>query len=117
MLTYAIVLFAIAAVGGLTMALMHFRSGSPPRVALAVLHGLFGASGLIVLLLTVFNAGAGRPAQVALGMFVLAAMGGFTLLSFHLRKRVLPDALVVGHGLLAVCAFAVLLAAVFIPGL
>lgn len=113
MLKVAIVLFAVAAIGGLVMATMHFRGRTPPPLVLALLHGALAASGLILLLLAVIRAGAAGTAAVALGLFVLAALGGFTLLGFHLRGRTLPNALVAGHGLLAVAGFLTLLAAVF----
>lgn len=114
MMNYAIALFALAAVAGLSMALGHFRGQAPPRPLIAALHGVFAASGLLLLLLTVVQAGARGPAAIALCLFLLAALGGFTLLSFHLRGRKLPNVLVAGHGLLAVSAFIVLLAAVFV---
>jgi hypothetical protein len=116
MYMYAIVLFAIAAIGGVTMAVLHFRGRTPPPGALATLHGLFAASGLVVLLIGVMNAGMRGSAAIALGLFVIAALGGFGLLSFHLRKRALPNGLVIGHGLLAVVAFLILLVAVFKAG-
>jgi hypothetical protein len=47
--------------------------------------------------------------QIALALFLVTATGGFTLLSFHLRGRALPSALIIGHGLVAVSAFIVLL--------
>ena len=56
----SILLFAVAAVAGLTMAVMHFKNATPPRPVLAVLHGLFAASGLVVLLLAVHQ---GRHAE------------------------------------------------------
>lgn len=113
MLTTAIVLFAIAALGGATMAVLHFRGRTPPPALLAALHGILAASGLVVLLLAVLKAGLGGMPAIALGLFLVAALGGFGLLSFHIRGRALPGALVVGHGLLAVAGFLVLLAAVF----
>lgn len=113
MLTTAIVLFAIAALGGLIMAVLHFRGRTPPPLALAILHGVLAASGLIVLLLAVLKTGLGGASALALGLFLIAALGGFGLLSLHLRGRALPNGLVVGHGLLAVGGFLVLLAAVF----
>jgi hypothetical protein len=113
MFNTAIILFAIAALGGATMAFMHFKGRTPPPLALAALHGILAATGLIVLLLAVMKAGTGGTPGIALGLFVLAALGGFGLLSFHLRGRALPNGLVIGHGLLAVAGFAVLLAAVF----
>lgn len=114
MIKYAIALFALAAVAGLSMAVGHFRGHTPPKPLLAALHGVLAASGLLVLFLAVAQAGAGGGAAVALGLFVLAALGGFTLLSFHLRGRKLPNLLVAGHGLLAVSAFIILLVTVFV---
>ena len=114
MFKIAIVLFALAAVLGLFMAVAHFRGQTPPKIAVALLHGLFAASGLVVLLLGVMQVGmSGKPA-IALCLFLVAALGGFTLLSFHLRGRALPNGLVVGHAVLAVAGFLTLLTAVFL---
>jgi hypothetical protein len=110
----SILLFAIAAVAGLTMAVMHFRKASPPLPVLAVLHGGFAASGLIVLLLALVKVGMHGAPAIATGLLVVAALGGFGLLSFHLRGRALPSGLVVGHALLAVAGFVTLLAAEFV---
>jgi len=114
MITTAIALFALAAVAGLSMAIGHFRGQTPPKSLIAALHGVFAAAGLLVLLLAVVQAGPHGLAAIALALFLLAALGGFALLSFHLRGRKLPNILVGGHGLLAVSAFIVLLAAVFV---
>lgn len=114
MYQFSILLFAIAAVAGLTMAVMHFRKATAPRPVLAVLHGLFAASGLVVLLLAVIKAGMQGTSAAALGLLVVAALGGFALLSFHMRGRALPSGLLVGHALLAVAGFVTLLAAEFV---
>src|SRR4029453_8596799 len=77
MFKIAILLFAVAAVIGLTMAVAHFRGHTPPKLAVALLHGLFAASGLVVLLLGVMQVGmSGKPA-IALCLFLVAALGGF----------------------------------------
>jgi hypothetical protein len=110
----SILLFAVAAVAGLTMAVMHFRKASPPLPVLAVLHGGFAASGLVVLLLALIKVGLHGAPGIALAVLVVAALGGFGLLSFHLRGRALPSGLVVGHALLAVAGFVTLLAAEFV---
>jgi hypothetical protein len=110
----SLLLFAVAALAGLTMAVMHFKKASPPLPVLAVLHGGFAASGLIVLLLAVIKIGMHGAPAIALGLLVVAALGGFGLLSFHLRGRALPSGLVVGHALLAVAGFVTLLAAEFV---
>lgn len=111
MLMLAAVLFAIAALGGLVMAVGHFRGRTPPRLALAAVHGVLAAAGLVLLLVAVINLGTGGAPTVALVLFLLAALGGFVLLGYHLRGKPLPGGLVGGHGLLAVVAFLVLLSA------
>ena len=113
MIQLSLLLFAVAAVAGLTMAVMHFRGVSPPKVALAVLHGLFAASGLVLLLLALIKTGFGGRPGIALGLLVTAALGGFALLGSHAQNKRLPSALVVGHALLAVAGFLTLLAAEF----
>jgi hypothetical protein len=107
-LVNAVILFAVGAVGGLTMAVMHFRTRSAPRALLATAHGLFAGGGLATLVWIVVKMGGGHGIGIALALFLLAAVGGFTLLSFHLRGRALPSALIIGHGLVAVAAFVVL---------
>lgn len=109
MIQLSLILFAVAALGGLAMAIMHFRGVSPPRPVLAVLHGLFAASGLVVLLLALIKTVFGGKAGIALGVLVVAALGGFALLSFHARNQKLPSALVAGHALIAVAGFITLL--------
>ena len=109
-----ILLFAIAAVAGLTMAVMHFRNATPPRPVLAILHGLFAASGLVVLLLALLKVGLSGTPGIALGLLVVAALGGFGLLSYHMRGQRLPSGLLVGHALLAVAGFVTLLAAEYV---
>ena len=48
----------------------------------------------------------------ALGLFVVAALGGFFLVSYHLRGQRLPSPVVVIHALVAVAAFLLLLAGI-----
>jgi len=114
MFVLSILCFAVAALAGLTMAVMHFKKASPPLPVLAVLHGGFAASGLIILVLAVVKVGLHGAPAIALGLLLVAALGGFGLLSFHLRGRALPSGLVVGHALLAVAGFATLLAAEYV---
>lgn len=109
MISTAIILFAVAALGGATMAVLHFRGRAAPPAVLAALHGILAASGLVLLSIAVLRSGVEGTAGIALGLFLLAALGGFGLLSFHLRRRRLPNALVLGHGLLAVAGFLLLL--------
>jgi hypothetical protein len=112
MLKLAALLFAVAALGGLTMAYIHFKKDRNPPAGLAVLHGVFGAGALVLLLFYVVQAGmAVSVLNWALGLFVLAALGGFFLVSFHLRGKRLPSPVLVIHALVAVAAFLLLLSA------
>ena len=105
-------LFALAALVGLYMATRIFSGAMPPWAA-GVVHALLGASGLVVLALAYLNGGLAQMAVIALGVLVLAAIGGFFLGSFHLRKQVAPRPVVVIHALVAVTGFGLLAAAAF----
>ena len=113
MFRISLVLFAVAAVAGLVMAILHFKGQSPPKAVLAALHGLFAAAGLVVLLLALLKTGFSGKPGIAFGVLVAAALGGFALLSSHVKQRALPSGLVVGHALLAVAGFALLAWAAF----
>jgi hypothetical protein len=105
-----IAIFAVAAVVGLTMAIAAFQGNFPP-VPSAILHGVLAAAGLVLLIVAVCVKGAAGPALWALGFFLVAALGGFTLaLGFHARRKPLPKGLVAGHGLVAAVGFLLLLA-------
>jgi hypothetical protein len=108
MLTWIIILFAVAAVGGLTLAVMRFRN-QPLPMPLALVHGAVAAIALVILLVVALGASGTSLLKLALGGFVVAALGGFFLFSFHVRKRQLPIPVVVIHGLVAVAAFITLL--------
>ena len=111
MLTYALIVFAIAAVGGLVLASSVLRGKLAPW-ALSVLHALLGASGLVLLILAVLQGTTPARVTAALGLLVVAALGGFYLASLHLRGTVAPKAVVFVHAGVAVAGFLVLLSAV-----
>ena len=109
----AALLFALAALGGGTIAAIRLRGVPRPPTWLAMGHGAIAATGLATL---IYAATQGIPSLgvVALVLFLLAAAGGATIfLLFHLREKPLPIPLVFAHGALAVAAFVVLLAAIF----
>ena len=111
MLTTALIVFAIAAMGGLFMASRVLRGHLAPW-AISILHALLGASGLILLILTIVQGGASARVTAALAILILAALGGFFLASIHLRGRVAPKAVVFVHAGVAVAGFLTLLSAV-----
>lgn len=110
MLIAAAILFAVAAVGGATMAIMHFRGRTPPPVPLALVHGLLAAAGLVVLILALLETSFAGLGAAALAIFLVAALGGFYLFSLHLRGKPLPSPVILIHGGAAVVAFVILLA-------
>jgi hypothetical protein len=104
-----VLIFAVAAIVGLTMALAVFQGRLPP-IASAITHGALAATGLVLLIVAVCH-GAASPARWALGFFLVAALGGLTLvLAYHARRKNLPANFVVGHATLAVIGLLLLLA-------
>ena len=108
----ALVLFGLAALGGLVMAGIVFRGAERPPTAIALVHGAAAAAGLIALIVAVVM-GAGVPglARTALIVFIVAAAGGFFLFAQHMQKKALPKGVVVVHALVAVTGFVLLLVA------
>ncbi|MFW6051614.1 MAG: hypothetical protein ACODAU_10585 [Myxococcota bacterium] len=112
MLLASVVLFALAAVGGVVMSLKVVR-GEPAPWPLSIGHGALAAAGLVTLLVAVVDTGfEGGPVVWSLILFLVAALGGFGLLALHVMGRTAPKGFVAGHGALAVVAFLLLLAGV-----
>ncbi|HYA12824.1 MAG TPA: hypothetical protein VEF33_00635 [Syntrophales bacterium] len=107
-----VILFAIAALGGLTLVYLKF-SGQTIPMSLAIIHGLFAAAGLVALIVNVASGIANTLMNISLVLFVIVAIGGFILFSFYVRKKELPNALIAIHGIGAVISFVLLLIAVF----
>lgn len=105
----ALSLLAAAAVVGLVAAAGHLRD-RPVSLGTAAVHGVLAAAGLVAAVLAVVGGGDGLAAW-ALGLLVVAAVGGFALLASHLRGRPLPRGLVAVHGLAAAAGFVLLLVA------
>jgi hypothetical protein len=107
--TAAIVL-GLAALGGLTLAGIRISGTPRPPTWMALGHGAVAASGLILLTYVAVRSSIPGLAQIALGIFVLAALGGAGIfLGFHVRGRPLPIPLIIGHGLTAIAGFVLLL--------
>jgi len=101
MLTWSIVLFLAAALGGLVMAARIFQGQVPP-IALALGHGALAATALVLALLVAIQPDAVPAVKYGAGALVVAALGGFFLFSFQLRNKPHPKGVVVLHALLAV---------------
>jgi len=110
LLNVAAIVFAIAALGGIVLA-AHVLRGKFAPWALSLLHAALGAAGIVLVLVTVIQGLPGNAA-LALGLFVVAALGGFFLASFHYRQQLPPAAVVVVHAVVALAGFGALLAAI-----
>ena len=113
MLLYAVIVFVLAALGGVAMVGGYVARGKRPPLLIAAIHGLFGAAGLVLLGVLVLSGEPGDMVRMAFVALILAALGGFYLLAGHLlQDRVrLPHAL--GHAAVAVFGVVLLLLALF----
>jgi hypothetical protein len=112
MLLYALIVFAIAALGGLTLAAMYVLQGQLAPWALSLLHAALGAVGLLLLIYAAVTIGIPGAALAALVILAIAALGGFYLASIHLRGEVARKPIVFIHAGVAVIGFLTLLGAV-----
>lgn len=108
MITYAIIVFAVAALGGLYLAGHVLRDRMAPW-AVSLLHAGLGALGLVLLIAALLEGEASRALQVGFAVLLVAALGGFLLASFHLRRRLPPRPVVFVHAGVAVVGFLILL--------
>jgi hypothetical protein len=107
-------LLALAAAGGVTMAVMRFGGKPNPPAPLAMLHGFLAAAALTLLLYASATVGLSVVANAALALFLVAAAGGaYMNLEFHSKSMPLPKWLVLVHGTIAVAGYVLLLAAAF----
>ena len=88
----AAIVLGLAALGGLTLAGIRLSGTPRPPTWMAVGHGLVAALGLVLLIYAAATTTIPQMAQVALGVLVLAALGGATLfIGFHLREKETAD--------------------------
>jgi hypothetical protein len=112
MLIYALIVFAIGALGGLTLAGVYVLQGRLAPWGLSLLHAALGAIGLLILIYAALTTGIAGAALAALVILIIAALGGFYLASIHLRGQVAPKPVVFVHAGVAVIGFLALLGAV-----
>jgi hypothetical protein len=111
MLAYALVVFAVSALGGVLLATYVLRGRLAPW-ALSLLHAGLGAIGLRLLIYVAVTTGLSHTALLALIVLAVAALGGFYLASIHLRGKVAQQPVVFIHAGVAVVGFLTLLGVV-----
>lgn len=99
----AITLFAIAALIGLYL-ISHVLQRKKPSKTAAVIHGLFAATALVLIIVRAAQVHGGLIVQ-AIVLFVLAALGGLTLFVRDINGKTLPGWLAIVHALIAVSGF------------
>ncbi len=112
MISSAIIILAITAVGGLLLA-TKVLSGKQAPWFLSIIHALLGATGLILLSLAAIESDWPGRLSASLALLVVAALGGFYLASFHLRGNLSPKGIVFIHAGVAVAGFLSLLTMYF----
>ena len=106
----AAILLSLAALGGIVMVVIRLKGAPLPPTGLALAHGAIAACGVVALAYAAYDSGIPQLAQVALGIFVVAALGGAALFAlFHSKGRPLPIPLMLGHGLIALTGLGLLL--------
>jgi len=104
MISNAIIVLAITAIGGLLLASKVLKGKQAPW-ALSIIHALLGATGLILLIIEAMNSDWPGQLSASLALLVVAALGGFYLASNHLRGSISPKGVVVIHAGVAVVGF------------
>ena len=100
---YSIIgLFALGALVGMYLLALVLQKKETPKFV-ALIHGIFVATALIMLLVYAMKNGPGLTESIVL--FVMAALGGVVLIYKDLTKKPIPAWLAIGHGVIAVVGF------------
>ncbi len=103
MFKIALVLFALAALGGIVLAGFHLKTKDAP-IPLALLHGLLAASGLVLFIVGIVQGVSSGALVTSLVLYLVAAIGGFVLLAMHLKRPPISVPLLGVHAAAAVVA-------------
>ena len=112
MSTFALLIFALTALGGIILALDVLNEKLPPW-SLSLAHAAADALGLVILAIEVFTGSGTGRVTAALAILVVAAIGGFYLASKHLMKQSAPKLVVLIHAGVAVAGFLTLATVLF----
>lgn len=106
-------LLGAGALGGVIMAGLRFSGAPRPPSWLAMLHGMLAAAGLTLLMYAALTIGLSQMALAALGLLIVAALGGaFMNLRFHAKMLPLPIPMMVAHAVLAIIGLGLLVLSV-----
>lgn len=110
MLSTAILFFSLAILLGLYLLSFVLRNQSTPK-GIVFTHGGLAATGLIILIIySIFN----TPSPIiSIIIFILAAMGGLTMVYRDLTGKPFPKWMALAHGITAILGLIVLIIFVF----
>lgn len=108
LLKIAIALFILGAIFGLFVLTSILRDKPTPK-PIVLFHGLFVATGLVLVLIAFLTGQQDKLLGISLGLFIIAALGGFTLLFKDLLNKPIPKWLAVLHPLVAASGLVVLI--------
>lgn len=100
----AAILIGCGIIVGGVMATRGLKGEHIPK-GLAILHGIFVASGLILLLIYALTTESHHRHWDSVAIFIVAATGGFYMLTRDLRMKGIPPWLLIVHALLGLGGF------------
>lgn len=109
MLTLLLGFFILVMAGGVTLAVLERRGRALP-LKLSVSHGVLGLLAIVLLLLQGLAHPDNHPANLAVVVFMITALGGLLLFAFRASKQTLPLGVVLLHAFFAVVGLAFLIA-------
>ncbi|HSN16812.1 MAG TPA: hypothetical protein VLV87_01265 [Gammaproteobacteria bacterium] len=101
MLTVLSFLFLVVMLAGSALAVLERRGRALP-LKVSATHGVLGILAIVLLVMQAMAHPANHPANLAILIFMLAALGGLLLFAFRAAKQALPLGVVLLHGLFAV---------------
>ena len=108
MLIFAIILFILTAVFGLQLFLAVFRNEKTPK-KFVVFHGSFAFIALLVFVAYIASGHYDKLLIISFALFILAAIGGFTMFTFDMNKKPIPKLIAMIHPVFALTALVILI--------
>jgi len=102
MLLLALILFSIAILLGFYLLSFVLQNKNTPK-GIAFIHGPIAAFGLIILI--VYAIVHSPKPLLSILLLTLAAIGGLVLISLDLMGKTIPKIFAIGHGLIALLGF------------
>lgn len=109
----AVILFTLAALGGIVLASMHL-SKAHVHFWMGLVHAGLALPALVLLFWATVVRNWSPLLTASLTLFLAAAGGGVVMFLMHGKKKPLPVGLIVGHGSLALLGYIALLIALFV---